>query len=135
MLIFRSDNMFELFLADNVDILTHFLTKGYTDHMSTCLLSSSSGDLSLTCLKAKELQHLLQCFSQQQKDYVPNKNLLGALLVLVNFNTCSENNDRFGVGVEQYQLEASNPLTPPDERNIQSESTKQSANQLEARDK
>ena len=154
MLIFRSDHMFELFLADNVDILTHLLTKGYTDHMSiscdneridlnsflvaavnvvtSSLLSSSSGDLSLTCLKAKELQHLLQCFSQQQKDYVPNKNLLEALLVLVNFNTCSENNDRFGVGVEQYQLEASNPLTPPDEHNIQSESTIQSANQFEA---
>ena len=151
--------MFEHVLTDNVDTLTHLLTQGYTDHMSiscdndeqihlnsflvaavnvvtSSLVRSSSGDLSLTCLKAKELQHLLQCFSQQKKDYVPNKNLLETLLLLVNVNTYSENNA--GLVEEQYQLETSNPLTPPDEHNsfkhnqLESESFIQSANQSEA---
>ena len=152
MLLFRSDNMFELYLTVNVDILTHLLTKGYTDHMSiscdnerinlnsflvaavnvvtSSLLRSSSGDLSLTCLKAKELHYLLQCFSQQGKDYVPNKNLLETLLSLVNFNTCSENNE--SLAVEHNQLEASNPLTPPDEHNSFENIQSESANQLEA---
>ena len=107
--------MLEHNIIDDVDAVSHLLTQGYTDHMSiscdnerinlnsflvaavnvvtSSLLRSSSGDLSLTCLKAKELHYLLQCFSQQGKDYVPNKNLLETLLSLVNFNTCSENNE------------------------------------------
>ena len=135
--------MFKHGMMDNMDTLSHLLTHGYTDHMSiSCgqeviflnsflvaavnvvtaeLLKAPSSVLSLINMKATDLQHLLQCFSQQKKDFVPNKNMLEALLLLVKSSTCSENGDGFAFDFEEYQFVASNPLTPPDEQLNQSE--------------
>ena len=142
--------MLEHSMIDDVDIVSHLLTKGYTDHMSiSCgneliflnsflvaavnvvtsnLLRSPTKDLSLKCVKAKDLQHLFKCFSQQKKDFVPNKDLLDSLLLLVNSKTHSENDDRFALD----QFEASNPLTSPDEQQNQSEISIQRTNQSDA---
>lgn len=140
-------------MIDNADTLSHLLTQGYTDHMSiscgheviflnsflvaavnvvtTSLLKAPSSALSLINMKATDLQHLLQCFSQQKKDFVPNQNMLETLLLLVKSNTYSENGDGFAFDFEQYQFETSNPLTPPEDQLNQSEPRSQITDQSE----